>query len=240
VRAGLTHPPYLHSYVSAAANAVDQTDSGTASLLGHSASGPLLPAIALTAATPISGLIYVDAALPYPGQSWFDTAPSELGAHLRELARDGQLPPWNEWFPSGAVDELVADLDLRRRFLEELRNVPLSYFDETLPSARWQGPSGYLQLSPVYSGHAARAEQAGWPVRHLELCRDTHAPAAAGIPSPWIGCCRWRPGVLWVNGSRPAQRMCISRRCSCASCSPSSRRQAARSSIRSPATERRW
>ncbi len=169
VRAGLIHPPYLHSYVGAAANAVDQTGSGTALLLGHSASGPLLPAIALSAATPISGLIYVDAALPYPGQSWFDTVPSELGAHLRELARDGQLPPWNEWFPSGAVDELVADLDLRRRFLDELPNVPLSYFDETLPSASWRGPSGYLQLSPVYSGHAARAEQAGWPVRHLEL-----------------------------------------------------------------------
>lgn len=169
LRSGLTQAPYLHSYVSAAANAVDQISTGTAVLIGHSASGPLLPAVALTAATPISGVIYVDAALPYPGESWFDTAPSQLGAHLRELARDGRLPAWNKWFPGGAVDELIADLDLRRRFVDELPHVPPAYFYETLPTSQWQGPSGYLQLSAVYSAHAGRAEAAGWPVQRLEL-----------------------------------------------------------------------
>ena len=45
--------------------------------------------------TPITGLIYVDAALPYPGQSWFDTAPA--------LTPDADLRPLRD--PQTADDE---------------------------------------------------------------------------------------------------------------------------------------
>ena len=46
------------------------------------------------------------AILPQPGRSWFDTAPADQGAQLRALAVDGLLPPYDEWFPPGVLEEL--------------------------------------------------------------------------------------------------------------------------------------
>ncbi|WP_073791089.1 hypothetical protein [Streptomyces sp. CB01580] len=71
-----------------------------------------------------------------------------------------------EWFPPGAVEELLPNSHLRARFREELPRLPLAYFEEPAPEP--PGPvsshHAYLQLSDAYAAEAHRAERAGWQV----------------------------------------------------------------------------
>ena len=55
----------------------------------------------------MAGAIYADAILPHPGHSWFDTAPADMRERLRAGALMGELPPWNEWWPPGALERLI-------------------------------------------------------------------------------------------------------------------------------------
>ncbi|MEV0647374.1 hypothetical protein AB0I28_19100 [Phytomonospora sp. NPDC050363] len=158
---GLADGPPLHA---AFARAVAGETPDGAVLVVHSGAGALVPAIAAAAEGRVTGAVYVDALLPHPGRTWFDTAPSELGAHLRELAEDGLLPPWNEWFPPGAVDGLLPDAGPRADFLAELPRLPLSYFGETAPEHDAPFPGAYLRLSDGYEEQAAAAEASSWPV----------------------------------------------------------------------------
>ncbi|MGH3924022.1 MAG: hypothetical protein ACRDTT_14325, partial [Pseudonocardiaceae bacterium] len=80
LRAAAASGDHQQSFVADAVAAIRVTGMSRTVLVGHSGAGPLLPAIA--AATPTVGVIYVDAGLPQPGASWFDTAPPPLVAHL--------------------------------------------------------------------------------------------------------------------------------------------------------------
>src|SRR5919197_552615 len=74
------------------------------SLVGVFATGPpfypklaarvaeAVAAIAAACSAEVEAAVFVDAILPHPGASWFDTAPSALAEHLRGLAADGWLP----------------------------------------------------------------------------------------------------------------------------------------------------
>jgi hypothetical protein len=153
-------------------------------LVGHSGAGRHLPGVA--AVQPGTALlIYVDAALASPGRSWFDDAPPELASTLRGLADDrGRLPPWSEWFPADALASLLPEPDLRRRFVAGLPRLPLSYFAEPAPPARWTGPEVYIQLSDAYRAEAARLASEGVPViarpsDHLAMLTDPAMVAAA-------------------------------------------------------------
>lgn len=67
-------------------------------LVGHSGAGPLLAA-AGALIDQVLGYVFVDAGLPIPGQTWMETVPPELAAHVREMAdADGWLPPWPQWW----------------------------------------------------------------------------------------------------------------------------------------------
>jgi hypothetical protein len=46
-------------------------------LVGHSGAGPLLAAMGESLGC-VEGYVFVDAGLPHPGRSWFDSAPPEL------------------------------------------------------------------------------------------------------------------------------------------------------------------
>ena len=145
-------------------------------LAGHSGAGALLPAIAEAIAGrgedgtapgrdgtepgTVCGAIFVDAILPHPGQTWFETAPASLGEHLVGLARDGRLPRWNEWFPAEAVSALLPDAGLRERFVADLPELPLAYLYETAPQVACWPPArcAYLRLSEPYDEFADEAE----------------------------------------------------------------------------------
>jgi pimeloyl-ACP methyl ester carboxylesterase len=162
VRAGPPHEPAL---VSAVADAVGD---GPFVLVGHSAVGPLLPIIGDRIEA--EALVYVDARLAHRRRPELD-----------DLARDGMLPPWNEWFPAAELAAILPDPAMRSAFVSELRPVPLSLYDP--PAAdrpAWTGTAGYLLLSEAYRPIAEQAAAAGQTVvealdHHLAMLT---APAA--------------------------------------------------------------
>ncbi|MEY9966137.1 hypothetical protein ABIA33_004196 [Streptacidiphilus sp. MAP12-16] len=180
-------PPYLPTMTAAVTEAVDGADADIV-LVGHSGAGGVLPALASGITSTVVGTIFVDALLPYPGLSWFDTAPPELSTQLRALAApNGLLPRWDAWFPPGAVDELLPDPHARSRFLADIPQIPLAYLQERTPVQPELAPSrcAYLQLSEAYRSEAIQAEHRGWLVvyraaHHLAMLTDPE-PIAASI-----------------------------------------------------------
>jgi hypothetical protein len=160
-------PPYYRRLAGAAAAVVgDRSGPAPLVLVAHSGAGALAPAVADALAEDVAATVFVDALLPHPGSSWFQTAPAELAEQLRSMGRDGTLPPWDRWFPPGTLEALVPDPGLRGRFTAELHRVPLGYFDEPAPATtRWSPDrAAYLQLSDAYADAAAAAAALGWPV----------------------------------------------------------------------------
>ncbi len=158
--------------------------AGPVVLIGHSGAGSLLPAVA-EAVGGVDAAVFVDALLPHPGRSWFDTAPRKLREQLRALAVGQRLPPWHRWFPPEAVAALLPDEDTRAQFIAELPEVPVAYFEELAPSADDWPPDrcGYMQLSEAYDREAGEAEQRGWlsvrePMDHLAMLTRPDAVAA--------------------------------------------------------------
>jgi pimeloyl-ACP methyl ester carboxylesterase len=174
-------PPHYPKYAEAAA--VDDGD-GPVVLVGHSAAGALLPAVAVAVGDRTRGAVFVDAMLPQPGRSWFDTAPPGLERQLRGLADDGVLPPYHEWFPPRALAELVPDAARRARLIAENPRLPVAYFDEPAPPARFAASvaCAFVRLGAPFDAAADKAEQLGWWVTrrdwdHLRMLRDPEAVA---------------------------------------------------------------
>ncbi|SFP78089.1 Alpha/beta hydrolase family protein [Amycolatopsis arida] len=159
----LLDAPATHRGLASAA-AADVT--GPAVLVGHSGAGALLPAVAQVVGD-VPAMVFVDALLPHPGVSWFDTAPAELRERLLELTEGARLPPWNEWLPRGTLERLLPDPALRERFVAELPRMPLTYFEEPAPAVAepLQRRHGYLLLSEPYAQTAEQAARRGWLVR---------------------------------------------------------------------------
>jgi hypothetical protein len=161
-------PYYPAAAALAAASLREYAMHETAVLLAHSGAGSLIPAIA-EAVPRTAATIFVDALLPHPGQSWFDTAPKELGENLRQVAAGGLLPKWSDWFPPEAIEDLLPDTDEREAFTAALPRIPLEYFEETAPLASaWPpGPCAYLRLSEAYRAQANEAVAKDWHVTEL-------------------------------------------------------------------------
>ncbi len=139
-------------------------------LVGHSGAGPLLPAIRERLAQRVTGYLFVDARLPKNGTSFFDDAPPGTVQALRTRVRQGSLPNWADWFGEEAMRSVLPDGIIRRRFIEELRPIPLALLEEPVPvSASWDdAPCGYIRLSRVYESQIEMARDAGWQTRVLE------------------------------------------------------------------------
>ncbi len=184
LRPALRREPCLASFIAAVVAATDRTASGETVLLGHSRSGPMLLAVAGSCRRPVTAIVFVDSALPYPGRSWADEAPPERAATLRRKGREGRLPRWSDWWDDPSVmQRLIPDPDLRARFIGELPQVPSCFLDDRLPDVDWQGKAGYLQLSATYAAFAHRAETSGWPVEKLDLDHFAILTAPAQVAS---------------------------------------------------------
>jgi hypothetical protein len=173
-------PPHYPKYAKGAA--IDGSDPVV--LVGHSAAGVLLPAIADVNGDRTAAAVFVDAMLPQPGRSWFDTAPPGVEAQLRSIAVDGVLPPYHEWFAPGVLEEWVPDPERRRRFIAEIPRMPLAYFDEPAPPAQFTDDvaCAFIRLGTPLDAAADKAERLGWWVArrdwdHLRMLSDPEAVA---------------------------------------------------------------
>lgn len=152
-------------------------------LIAHSGAGVLVPAIAANCNA--RAAIFVDAQLPHPGKSWFDTAPNTLRAHLRNLARNGRVPPWHAWWPGGAIEKMLNDSSAFEHLVSDAHDVPLAFFEEPAPSAPLAKGlrCAYLQLNPGYESEAEEAGRLGWlavsfPRHHLAMLTHPEDVAA--------------------------------------------------------------
>jgi pimeloyl-ACP methyl ester carboxylesterase len=165
-------PPYYPRFAEAVACAVaDAGGDGPMALVGHSGAGALLPAIAEAVGDDVQAAVFVDALLPHPKASWFETAPAPVREHLSGLVRTGWLPPWNEWFPPDAIVSLLPQAGVRERFVTELPRLPVAYFEEPAPAApKWSTVRcAYVRLSEAYDRMAKEAEAQGWWVHRENL-----------------------------------------------------------------------
>ncbi len=141
-------------------------------MVAHSGPGALAASVRRTAANRRrQRTIFLDAILPHPGQSWFDTVPSALAHRIIISAADGRAPPWPQRLPAGTLERLVPDSDLRKVLLAEADDVPLSYLEAVAPSFEdWPDAfdGAYLRTSAAYDREAARAEDLDWPVERID------------------------------------------------------------------------
>jgi hypothetical protein len=136
-------------------------------LIVHSAAGFFAPTLAQQ--TGRHQVIFVDALLPAPGESWLATAPAPLVAHLNLLAADGLLPPWPTWFGASTMARLIPDEQLRAGFEAECSPISLDLLSTPTPRTRLEGRHAYLRLSEGYAEEEERARDLGWLVRHEPL-----------------------------------------------------------------------
>jgi hypothetical protein len=157
-------------------------------LVVHSGAGAFIPSLVDELGDGLAGYILVDAVMPYPGRSWLDTAPSALATRLRQLEKNGLLPPWDTWFGEGATATILPDATLRASFTADLPRLPWGYFEAIAPDVwSWSGePAAYLQLSEACAADADQAAALGWnvkrePLNHLAML--SHPDRLAAILS---------------------------------------------------------
>jgi pimeloyl-ACP methyl ester carboxylesterase len=162
-----------------AVRAATSTLSNPIVLVGHSGGGLLLPAIAGAVTAAVSRLILVDSGVPAStGET--PLAPPPFLAHLHTLAVDGTLPPWSTWWGDEAMRELVPDEAARATLEREIPSLPLSYFEQSVPSpAGWDRvPCAYVLLSDAYRDAAGDAHARGWRVEEIAGARHLHLVVA--------------------------------------------------------------
>jgi pimeloyl-ACP methyl ester carboxylesterase len=175
--------PYYPALVRSVCDAAGSSADTPTILIAHSGAGALVPMMARTLGGDV-GAVFLDALLPHPGQSWFDTTPDTLTQHLWSLAQNGRLPPWPEWWPRGAIAKMMDDPVLYDVFAGECPMLPLSYFEEVAPVAVDPMRCAYLQLSESYTTEQRTAVANGWPTRTLplhHLALLTHAEDVIGV-----------------------------------------------------------
>lgn len=145
---------------------------GKAALVVHSSAGGLAPSVVAASEGRIDQVVFVDAILPHPGRSWFDTTGDAFAAALRATVQDGLAPRWDQWFPPGMVADLIDDPNARAVFEDELKPTPVAFLDEAAPDLDLAGDVAwsYLRLSAAYEAEAARARSLG----RLTLREDLH------------------------------------------------------------------
>lgn len=162
--------PYWLQHVQAVARTIERGPPNRSPILvGHSGAGLLLPAVRQLIGCPIAAYIFVDAGLPKDGASRLDLFGSPAAAEqFRQAAVNGLLPTWSD----ADLADVIPDDDLRRRFVAELRPLPLAVYEEPIPVfAGWpDAPCGYLRFgsNPTYAAPAEQARSAGWAYAELD------------------------------------------------------------------------
>ena len=149
----------------------------------HSNAGVYVPELVMQRR--VVGAVFVDAVLP-PGRGYVPLAPPAFLDLLREKADDdGLLPVWTSWWDEADVMDLFPDAQTRARVEIEQPQLPLSYFESTLPIPQgWDDiPGAYLAFGDTYATERDQAARRRWPVStlsggHLHMLIDPEKVAA--------------------------------------------------------------
>jgi len=162
-----------------AATAAVEASSDPVILVGHSGGGLLLPVVADAVGSHVSGLVFVDSAVPASAGET-PLVPAPLLDDLRALAVDGTLPPWSTWFGEDAMRRLVPDDGLRAMLEREMPSIPIAYLEQSIPSPPgWDRvPCAYLRLSDAYREAGNEAKARGWRVDEISGAEHLHIAVA--------------------------------------------------------------
>lgn len=185
----------LATYVRDVEQFFELEDLEEAILVGHSYSGLICAGALANLAPRLAGLVYVDALLPKPGDSFAGMAGEPFQAMLAARVRDGwQVLPWEA--PLFGVAG-----DVRQSwFLSRLFPFPLAGFTDLTPSEppAWPAKRHYVRCAanpnPMLAANAARAEAAGFAMQAIDAghCPQITAPVElarvlAGIAETIVG-----------------------------------------------------
>jgi hypothetical protein len=164
-------PPFWPAVVDAVRDDLAQVPAGRPLVMvAHSNAGLFLPVIRAGPDHPVTGSVFVDAALPARSGST-PVAPPGLLEFLRPKASaaDGRLPRWTDWWDEADVAPMFPDPVTREAVTREQPALPLSYYEQRIPVPDgWDDhPCSYLLFGPAYDGEAAEARERGWRVAHL-------------------------------------------------------------------------
>ncbi|HEX8650724.1 MAG TPA: alpha/beta fold hydrolase [Pyrinomonadaceae bacterium] len=163
-----TNVPYWRQHAEAVLKALKNVPADRPLILvAHSGGGMLLPAVRHVTGRPVAAYLFVDAMIPEDMKSSFDLFESkDATARFRQGAKNGYLSTWTE----DDLREEIPDDALRRRFVSELRPLPLAVYEEPIPVfSGWpDAPCGYLQFTPTYDIGKRRAESSGWAYARME------------------------------------------------------------------------
>ncbi len=157
-------------------------------LVPHSNAGLYTPAVHAATASVVAA-VYLDAALPTPGETRAPLAPPAMAHSVAAMAdAGGLLPPWTRWWEEADIGPLFPSRQWRAAVDEGAPRVPASYLTSTLPVADgWTDrPSGYLAFGATYAAELALVAGLGWPTtvlvgHHLTLLTDPRAVATATV-----------------------------------------------------------
>jgi hypothetical protein len=169
LRVGAGAPPFWPRVVDAVRDDLRQVPADSPLVLvAHSNAGLFLPVIRSGLDRPVSGSVFVDAALPARSGPT-PVAPPELLDFLRPMAVNGRLPRWTDWWDEADVAPMFPDPQTRRTVVEEQPTLPLSYYEQHIPVPEgWDDhPCSYLLFGPPYEDLADEARRRDWRVAHL-------------------------------------------------------------------------
>lgn len=145
-------------------------------LVGHSYAGLVITGAAAKAARSLRALVYLDAFVPEPHQSFFDLMKAEYSRHWRErAAKDGGglvVPPMLSAKAMG-----VADAKDQAWVDGQLTPQPLGTLEEKLdfePAALAGLERVYVRCAqyPGFGPTAKKVQALGWPVHQLDAGHD--------------------------------------------------------------------
>jgi hypothetical protein len=163
--------PFWKQHVESVSQAlVDLQKNIPVTLVAHSGTGPLLPAIREMISNPIHAYVFVDAGIPRDGFSRLDLMREEdlqwAEQFQAELERGDRFPNWS----SEALREIIPDEKLRDQLVAEIHPRGLDFFNEPIPVFQgWpDARCTYILFSSPYAGAELQARQLGWQTYTLE------------------------------------------------------------------------
>jgi hypothetical protein len=163
--------PYWKQHAESVSQVFAQVPQDTPlTLVAHSGTGPLLPAIRESLANPANAYVFVDAGIPRDGATRLDLMQSEESDWAKEfqeyLEGGGYFPNWS----MEDLKNILPDDELRAQMVAEIRPRALDFFTEPIPVFKgWpDAPCIYILFSEPYKRAAIQARESGWPTYELE------------------------------------------------------------------------